>query len=266
MKINFVILFFCLIFLPSCKNTESQVAQSNIEKYFENKFSEVFSDDFQILGFKHSSLYILEPLDTCKVVKRTAPTNNNKIEEYEYWMTAFDSFVGLSLSGCTRGSLNAIIRNDENYRKWQTGADEYVIISFVNVQDKNGTSSKELGLCFKLSKDLNILNVYPIEDDDEDYVYIKLFGQTSKRFYGAIDCEYNYLTRKYDFYVTKLQEDFEIECKYVFVKKLNNLLGGEYFELLDNMHDTVENCINKLDNYEDKKVLKNRAHEIIKSL
>ena len=70
----------------------------------------------------------------------------------------------------------------------------------------------------------------------------------------------------YDNYVTKLQEDYEIEWKYVFVKKLNNLLGGEYFKLLDNMHDTVENCINKLDDYEDKKILKNRAYEIIKTL
>ena len=229
MKAKFILLLFCLFSLYSCKDKEVQIAQSNIELYFENKFSETLLNDFQILGFKHSPIYILEPLDTSKVIKPKVPTNNNSVEIFENLLTAFESFVGLSLGGCKRSSLNAIIQNDKNYRKWKTGAKEYVVISFANISNKNGTKSKELGLCFKLNKNLNILNTYSIDDEDEDYVYIKLFGQTSKRFYGAVNSEYDYLTSEYDFYIEKLQEDNSIDMKYVYVKRLNKLFGREYF-------------------------------------
>lgn len=269
MKIKLILLLFSLVFVYSCKNKEIQIAQSNIETYFETKFSKVsedFSGDYQILEFKHSDLFILEPLDTSKVVRQTSPVGNDE-EECKYWLSLFDSFVGLSFEGCSRRALNAILQNDKNYNEWQTGAKEYVVISFVNFQYGSSKKTKELGFCFKLSQDLNILDAYSIPESDEDYIYIKLFGQTPKRFYGAVDCEYDFLTHQYDFYVKELNEGvWGIEWKYALVKELNNLFGTEYFELLERKDDTVINCMYKLDDYQDKKVLKNRAYEIIKSL
>lgn len=272
MKRKFVLLLFCLAFLSSCKEDETQIAQSNIELFFENLLSKKLSNKFQIQEFKHSKMYILEPLDKSKVVKPTIPDENNEEEVLISELSLFDTFVGLGFSGCTRRCLNTIIQNDNNYLEWQTGAKEYVVITFVNVQDESGKHSKELGLCFKLSKDLNILDTYSIPEDDEDYIYIKLFGQTSKRFYGAVDCEYNYLIRMYDNYVEKFNDkDIEklndkVVWKYVFVKELNKLFGTEYFEILDSRESTIENCLNKLDRYNDKKVLKNKAYSNIKSL
>lgn len=271
-KLKFVLLLFCLVFLSSCKEDETQIAQSNIELFFENLLSKKLSNKFQIQEFKHSKMYILEPLDKSKVVKPTIPDENNEEEVVISALSMFDTFVGLGFSGCTRRCLNTIIQNDNNYREWQTGAKEYVVITFVNVLDESGKHSKELGLCFKLSKDLNILDTYSIPEEDEDYIYIKLFGQTSKRFYGAVDCEYNYLTHMYDNYVEKLNDadieklDDKVVWKYVYVKKLNKLFGTEYFEILDNREKTIENCLNKLDSYYDKKVLKDKAYNNIKSL
>ena len=272
MKIKFVLLLFCLTLLYSCKNKETQIAQSNIEMFFENKILKSVSANFQILGLKHSPMYISEPLDASKVVKQKAPTAGNKVEEVEYFLTMLDSFVGLSISGCTRGSLNTIIQNDINYRKWNTGAKEYIVITFANVQDKSSNDPMELGLCFKLSKDLNILDTYSISEEDEDYIYIKLFGQTSERFYGAVDCEYDYLTRMYDYYVDKLEDpdieklDDRVVWKYVFVKELNKLFGTEHFKIFDSKESTVENCLNNLDNYNDTKALKDKAYSNIKML
>lgn len=272
MKTKFVLLLFGLALLSSCKDNETQIAQSNIELFFENLLSKKLSNEFQILEFKHSQMYILEPLDKSKVIMPTIPDENNEEEVVISVLSMFDSFVGLNISGCTHRCLNTIIQNDNNYREWQTGAKEYVVITFVNVQDESGKHSKELGLCFKLSKDLNILDTYSIPKEDEDYIYIKLFGQTSKRFYGAVDCEYNYLTRMYDNYVEKFGDadieklDDKVVWKYVFVKELNKLFGTEYFEILDSRENTIENCLKKLDSYDDKKVLKDKAYNNIKSL
>ena len=271
MKIKFVLLLFCLTLLYSCKDKETQIAQSNIETYIETKFSETSEDflgDCQILEFKHSDLFILEPLDTSKVMRRTPPVGNDE-EECKYMFSLFDTFVGLSFEGCSRRALDAILQNDKNYSEWQTGAKEYVVISFVNTSIQHGSvkKTKELGFCFKLSQDLNILKVYSIPESDEDYIYIKLFGQTPKRFYGAVNCEYDFLTHLYDFYVKEINEGlWSIEWKYTFVKELNNLFGTEYFKLLERKDETVINCMYKLDDYRDKEVLKNRAHENVKSL
>ncbi|MBQ8554189.1 MAG: hypothetical protein IJ431_08350 [Alistipes sp.] len=258
-----------VILLMSCGGTvvdeKTEIAQQNIQQYFEEIARESFSGAAVIDGYKHSDLYILTPADESKIKEEPAPEGDEE-KEFEHILHVADNFVGLALSGCNRSNIEKIIENDKNYRELNTGAKEYVMVSFVKIRSTNGEISKELGACFRLSSELNITNQYSVKEDDEDYVYTRLFGQSSGRFYGAVDCQYDYLERMYDYYVSCLNNDeLSFVNKFVFLKELNSLFEYERFKYMDDRKACVENCLKQLDSYEDKKVLKDKAYAKIKT-
>lgn len=256
---------FALLSLAACDNRDVREAQQNVRNYFEEELSSN-SEKLSIEKCMYSDLYILTPYDENKVVKPIEPDRNDEEKTLEYMLDLFDSAVILSVNGCSRGIIEAIIKNDANYRKWKTGAKEYVMISYAKVKHAHSEDIEEFGLCFRLSRDLNIINVYPVTEDDDDYVYLRLFGQTSGRFYGAVDCQFEYLERMYNHYVGYIKgNEVNLSYKFVCVKKLNALFGEERFEYMDDREACVDNCIKQLDDYEDIKVLKNKAYATIKS-
>ena len=102
--------------------------------------------------------------------------------------------------------------------------------------------------------------------EDEDYVYIRAFGQTEGRFYGAIKCEFDYLKRRYEFYDENLRDNkFGTACKCYFIDELNLLFGYQRFEVTEDKEKTVRNCIKQLNSLDDLRELKNSAYAKVKS-
>ena len=258
-----------VVLLMSCGgkvvDEKTKIAQQNIQQYFEEKTRGELSNAIVIEEYKHSDLYILTPADESKIKEELVPEGDEE-KEFEHILHVADNFVGLALSGCNRANIEKIIENDKNYKELNTGAKEYVMVSFAKMRSANGEISKELGICFRLSSELNITNQYSVKEDDEDYVYTRLFGQSSGRFYGAVDCQYDYLERMYDYYVSCLNNDeLNFVNKFVFLKELNSLFEYERFKYMDDRKACVENCLKQLDSYEDKKVLKDKAYAKIKT-
>lgn len=247
-----VLVVFCsliVFLLISCDSMsgKTKIAQQNIQQCFEEILRDAGEDDAEIIGYKHSKLYILTPEDESNTIKQEVVT--------------------LALDGCSRSNVNTMINNDSIYRELGVMAREYVVVSFADVKSSNDKYSQEIGACFRLSKELNIISVYSVKDKDEDYVYIKLFGQTEGRFYGAVACQYGFLERMYDYYVESLEGDeLPITMKFDYVKELNQLFEYDRFEIMDDMEACIDKCLESKDEYEDKKILKDKAYATIKSL
>lgn len=258
-----------VIALVSCSRAEvskeSEIAQQYAQQFLEEKIGTIVPGEGSINGYKHSDLYILTPEDESKVVEIEGP-GNDESKFAEFAMQIANSFVGLAIDGCNRACIEGIIYNDRNYKEWETGAKDYIMVSFVSVQGVKDESLKEIGICFRFSKDMNIINTYSVKEEDEDYVYTRLFGQTTGRYYGAVDCQYDYLERMYDNYVETLKDDnLSIDFRYGYIKVLNDLFEYERFKYTDNRSICLESCLEQLNEYEDKKVLKDRAYAKIKS-
>ena len=255
------------VFLGCSENKDALVVRQNIQAYIEEKNDKNVA---VITEYKHSKLYMLSPLDETKIPNPEIPDDEDEklVEAINYGFNG-DRGIKLSLigSGCGNRTIDNIIENDMNLRKWGTGAKEYIMITFVTLQSVDGKLSQELGLCFRLSQELNIQDIYSVNEDDEDYVFIRLFGQTNGRFYGAVECKYNYLVKMYELYTKDLKEDkLSTNFRYKYIKDLNDLFGTERFEYNENKEAAIETCIEKLDYYEDVRALKDRAVAIIKGL
>ena len=267
MRKLFNVLGLLAFLLVSCDNAsvDEKVAQQNIQQYLEEMIGTNMPTGYVIDEYKHSKLYILEPKNESKIVKPKVEKGDTAAE-FEHLLHSMDNVVGLALSGCKRGVIETIIKNDANYREWGTGAKEYVMVTFVNFINRETNDKRALGFCVSLSEELNIENVYMVEDEDEDYIYIRLFGESSGRFYGAVKCQFDYLERMYEYYVESLEEDkYSIDMKFVIVKELNRLFECEYFEIMEDKEACVTNCLESLNYSKDLKILKDRAYAKIKS-
>lgn len=251
--------------------TEVDVARMNAEQYLSELLNRKLKGKGNIVGYNHSDLFILRPLDETKIPKiDTIDKEDEMVAFLKATDKAFNSYqgvsLGLSLGGCDYDVINNVIANDKEYRKYETGAKEYFMITYVTSCDIEGLETIEKGVCFRFSQDINITDVYNIDKEDEDYVYIRAFGQTEGRFYGAIKCEFDYLKRRYEFYDENLRDNkFGTACKCYFIDELNLLFGYQRFEVTEDKEKTVRNCIKQLNSLDDLRELKNSAYAKVKS-
>lgn len=265
-KILFIFVFSCLI--SSCnKDKNTQIVQQNIKQYIEENLD---LSKVKISKYKFSNLYILTPLETDKLPNDTTSSDGSFESVYNKFDKA-SGILNLSISGCTRSSIEDIVENDKLYRKWKTGAKEYLMVSFLTLKNQQGPESSEVGLAFRFSKELNITKVYNVKEEDDDYVYSKIFGYTEGKYYGAVNSEYDYLERMYNYYVEFIKNsenntETHKEIKYSYVKSLNDeLFGYEHFKITDDIESTINNCIENINELEDLKILKDKAYSKIKS-
>lgn len=243
----------------------TKIAQQNIQLYIEENINKNY---IKVVNYKHSPLYILIPLNEDKIPLNTQRVNSKEVGSI--MKDVMDTYNGVTLTlaaaGCNSRAIDKIVENDADFHKWKTGAKEYIILSFPTFQSINGTITLEQGYCFRLSQELNIQKVYKISDEDEDYIYTRIFGQSDGRFYGAVDCEYKHLEKMYELYCKNLNmNELSIDFRYNYIKEMNELFGYERFEYMDNKEDAINNCLKKLDFIEDTKALKDKAYAKIKS-
>lgn len=264
--ISALVIIFCCCLIGCDNNQSEEIAQQNIEQYIEEYINKNVG---KVVSYKHSPLYILVPLNEDKRPK--SDNENKNIDFAEALDVAMDSHLGvtltLSATGCNSRAIDHIIENDAKFRKLKTGTKESIMVTFVTIQGINNNSlTEEIGICFRLSTELNIAEIYIISGDDEDYIYTRIFGQSSGRFYGAVDCEYRHLKKMYELYGKNLNnEELGIDFRYRYITYLNELFGYERFEYMDDKELAITNCLNKLDSIEDLKALKDKAYEKVKS-
>lgn len=258
------------------KHEVKNTARLNVESFFEQKISNVYSNSIKIIDFKHSNLYIYIPLDSSKIPVPVIPDSNDKEKKLEHFVNEFsDRSVGFTLAvdGCNQHAIETIVKRDKVFREWMTGGNEYIMTTFITVFNEQFNSTDELGLCFRLDSLFNIDEVYSISEDDEDFVYIRTIGYSEERILGAINCDYEYRARVYDYTVEKMQkylskrkkDEHDRASAYVDIKTLNGIFGYERFYTLDmkNRDEAVKQCLKRLNQYTDKKELRKKASETI---
>lgn len=162
---RFTLLILTLLAI-SC-STDS-IVEKNIKNYFNEEFPE-----YKILSAEFSRLYILHPLDDEKI---PSPDTTDFAATFAHSMSMTGAGAALSLisNGCNRNAINQIVENDEIFRKWETGAVDYVKVGFLRIEDEDKDVEK-IGICFKIDSLYNVANMYLVSDDR--YVYSKVFDK-----------------------------------------------------------------------------------------
>ena len=112
--------------------TEIDIARNNAEQYLSEFLNRELVGKGSIVGYKHSDLYILRPLDETKLPKVDTVNNEDEMIAFIKRMrNGFNSYqgisFGLSINGCDYNAIKSVIANDEEYRKYQTGAKEHML-------------------------------------------------------------------------------------------------------------------------------------------
>ena len=149
-----------MFMLLGCSNNET-IAQDNIEKHLLQNIKK----DAIITSKEYSKLYIITPdnrdnipdADTSKIV-----------EEFGSYFSLYTIPLDLVLSGCSLETFENIIKNDDKFREWKTGGEEYVMLGFFEIEDKF-LDKENIGLCFRLDSTLNIYKPYQIKDTEAVY-------------------------------------------------------------------------------------------------
>lgn len=251
--------------------TEVDIARMNAEQYLSELLNRELVGKGSIVGYKHSDLYIFRPLDETKLPKVDTVNNEDEMIAFIKQMrNGFNSYqgisFGLSINGCDYNAIKSVIANDEEYRKYQTGAKEYLMITYVTGRDVDGLVEIEKGVCFRFNQSLDIIEVYGIEKESEDYIYVRALGEKDGHFYGAVKSEHKSLGGEYELYV-KFVNDSRLgtECRYYLVNELNLLFGYQRFEVTEDKEKTIRNCIKQLNSLDDLRELKNSAYAKVKS-
>ena len=159
-----------LNFVNTCAN--DSLVEKNIESYLYEKFPEL-----DILSIKYSDLFILHPLNyemipmTIDTVGMSAMDKFSAALSHKYDVSGAGVAMDLIVKGCNKKVINDIIRYDELFRQYETGAKDYVKIAYVKLEDKYGDIYKDL-VCFKIDSLYNVEDMYLVED--HDYVYGKV--------------------------------------------------------------------------------------------
>lgn len=162
-----------IILIVSCSCSNDSVVEKNIESYIAERFPEL-----TILSIKYSDLYILHPLNYEKIPMTIDTIGMSTMDKFSAKMShTYDvSGAGIALDlimkGCNKDVINEIIRCDELFRQYKTGAEDYVKIVFVEMEDKYKDVHKDLA-CFKIDSLYNVEDMYLVKD--HDYIYKKLF-------------------------------------------------------------------------------------------
>ena len=276
MKLAFfrtIIVVVLISFFFGCERTvtEVDIARMNAEQYLSEILNREIVGKGNIVGYKHSNLYIFRPLDETKLPKEDTIDNEDKMIAFaQKFRNNFNTYRGisfcLSIGGCGCNEIKSVIANDEKYRKYETGAKEYLMITYVIGRDVNELVEIEKGLCFRFNQDIDIIEVYDIEEESEDYIYVRALGQKEGHFYGAVKSEHKSFVRSYEFCVEYIKDTrLGIECRYYLVNELNTLFGCQRFEVTEDKEKTIKNCIKQLDRLEDLRELKNSAYAKVKS-
>ena len=161
-------LFFILIALLAVSCSIDSVVEKNIKEYFYEEFPE-----YKIISSEFSRLYILHPLDDEKI---PSPETDDFAEKFSHSMTVSGAGTALTLisNGCNRNAIDQIVEGDEIFRKWETGAEDYVKVGFFRVEDEDKDVEK-VGICFKVDSLYNVANMYLVSD--YKYVYSKVFDK-----------------------------------------------------------------------------------------
>ena len=266
-----LVVFISLFWGCEKPTTEVDVARSNAEQYLSESLNRELVGKGSIVGYKHSDLYVFRPLDETKLPKVDTVNNEDEMIAFIKQMrNGFNSYqgisFGLSIYGCDYNAIKSVIANDEEYRKYQTGAKEYLMITFVTGSDVGGLVEITKGVCFRFNQYLDIIEVYGIEKESEDYIYVRALGQKEGHFYGAVKSEHKGLEEEYDLYV-KFVKDSRLgtECRYYLVNELNMLFGYKRFAVTEDKKTTINNCIKQLNKTDDLRELKNSAYAKVKS-
>lgn len=251
--------------------TEIDIAKNNAEQYLSEFLNRELVGKGSIVGYKHSDLYILRPLDETKLPKVDTVNNEDEMIAFIKRMrNGFNSYqgisFGLSINGCDYNAIKSVIANDEEYRKYQTGAKEYLMITYVTGRDVEGLVEIEKGVCLRFNQCLDIIEVYGIEKESEDYIYVRALGEKDGHFYGAVKSEHKSLEGEYELYVECVKDSrLGTECRYYLVNELNLLFGYQRFEVTEDKEKTIRNCIKQLNSLDDLRELKNSAYAKVKS-
>ena len=161
-------LFFILIALLSVSCSIDSVIEKNIEDYFYEEFPE-----YKIISSEFSRLYILHPLDDEKI---PIPETDDFGEKLSHCMTVTGTETAITLifNGCNRNVIDQIVEGDELFRKWETGAEDYVKVGFFRIEDEDKDLDK-VGLCFRVDSLYNVVDMYLVSD--YKYVYSKVFDK-----------------------------------------------------------------------------------------
>lgn len=262
-----------LVFFVGCEKpvTEVDIARINAEQYLSERLNRELAGKGSIVEYRHSDLYIFKPLDETKIPKEDTTNNDNEVvaamKEMRSFFDSYDGIsVGLSINGCDCNAIRAVIANNEKYREYETGAKEYLMITYVTCRDTKGLVELERGLCFIFSEDINIIGVYNIEEESDDYINLRVFGQKEGHFFGAVESEYKQLKGEYDSYVKFIKDPrIGIEGGYYLVNELNLLFGYQRFEVTEDKEETIKNCLKKLNMFDDSRELRNKASFKVKS-
>lgn len=162
MKYLFYLLFAIIII--SCSN--DSLVEKNIEDFLHQEFPE-----YDIISAEYSRLFILHPLNDDKI---PAPDTSDFSATFSHSMTTTGAGTAISLisNGCNRSAINQVVECDELFRRWETGAVDYVKIGFMKLGHKKD-GIEDIGICFKIDSLYNVVQMYLVSDDE--YVYNKVF-------------------------------------------------------------------------------------------
>lgn len=163
MKKTLLLILLSLAFI-ACNSLDKE-AEKAIQKYMDKNIDA----EVRCKSEFYSKLFIIDPKNDDKLPKIEGDDIGDKFIAY---MALYGAGVDLAISGCTPSTMKKIIKNDDYFRKWNTGGNEYVMIGFFKVTNILGEESRG-GLCFKLDSTLTVTRAYTIEDKEEIFCLVE---------------------------------------------------------------------------------------------
>lgn len=259
-------LILSAITLTGCKDSKTKEAEKTVREYIEQLGCEI--DEIE-----YSKLYITDPSeeDVERLLKefqdRLKETSSieERMEATLKHISSMANPVDLVVNGVTVSVIDNTVDNDIKFREDDVNVGEYAMVAFFTEKEDN----QEMALYIRMTEELNIYKHNTIKSDMIDYAYCKMIDYDESRKVKATKAKYDDLLARYNRFFEGINDNppgSDIDNKYSYIKRLNELFECERYKIYSDKHKTVKEYIQNQDYSSDKRELMDIAAKYIKSL